>query len=273
MRHLTLICLALALAAMRVQAAEYNYRASVKHGHVSLHPLPDKTSEVVATLPFGAVLTILAEHPDDNPQWLQVAPPDEFTLWVYADLIRNSVVLANNVQARCGAGIKHKPLATLQRGDKVEIRGRLGDWIRIKAPPGTILWVARCEVEPISPQTVTTATTDQTVEEPTLPPLSGDHTPRLPPGLARFTLTAARGQGVLTLRQGRVDWPSFWESGTPVECPYTLVDASGTATALLVDNSKDKTLQPGISVMITGTLWHLDTIRLPVLVANEVKIR
>ncbi len=114
---------------------------------VALFATSNSSSEVVAWLPRGEELRTVDKTVE--ALWLRVVAPESVNLWLYKDLLRDGRVLADKTQVRSGPGMNYLPVAQLGRGAIVEIRGVFGDWIKIKPPAGSLLWLLRDKVEPI----------------------------------------------------------------------------------------------------------------------------
>lgn len=270
MRCALLIHLILGTLTLWVVADEQQYRVSIEHGRATVRVLPDETADPVATLAFGTEVTALAV---DTPAaadttWLRIQAPEEVSLWIYADLLRDGHVAVNNARARTGAGIHFKAVATLQRDTPVAIRGRLGDWIRIKPPPETALWISRKEVEPLAhaPERDTSVDPHQSEAHSSAP----EATPFLPVEIAGLPLLPDRRQGAPVIRRGRLDWPSHWERNLPAACSSRLATVDGQAAVLIIDRDEKMLSHIGQSVMITGTIWYLKEVTDPILISETI---
>lgn len=122
--------------ALRVTADRVNLRAAAGTQY-----------EVVGQVSTGQALDALAPI---EGEWVQVVPPETVDLWIYADLVDEGRVIVTRAQVRAGAGLNYQVVGRLERGARLDIRGRLGDWLRIAPPTGSSLWIAREFVQPIS---------------------------------------------------------------------------------------------------------------------------
>lgn len=75
--------------------------------------------------------------------WVPVEPPDTVSYWIYAELVRQGHVIVNKAQVRSGAGLFHKTVGSIDSGTPIEVRGKLGDWLKIKPPPSLPVWISR----------------------------------------------------------------------------------------------------------------------------------
>jgi hypothetical protein len=78
--------------------------------------------------------------------WLPVIPPDDVSVWVYAELVRKGAIIRDKTQLRSGPGLNFRVVGSLNHGIPVESRGRLGDWLKIKPPESFPLWVSRTAI-------------------------------------------------------------------------------------------------------------------------------
>lgn len=119
-------------------------RVRVAGDRVNLRPRPEETVEVVGQVMAGQELTA----PDGiQGEWVRVVPPDEVSLWIYGELVRDGRVTVDKAQVRGGPGLQYKNVGMLARGAAVEVRGQLGEWLKIRPPEGTSLWVSAAYVE------------------------------------------------------------------------------------------------------------------------------
>ncbi len=135
---------ALALFAAPLLAAPLELK--VVGDHVNLRSRPVADSEVVGQVSAGE--TLLA--PDGIPEgaeWVKVRPPSSTDLWIFAALVSDGVVTADDTYVRCGPGQHFKPVGKVPKGQKVELRGAIGgDWLRIAPVPTAELYVSSAYV-------------------------------------------------------------------------------------------------------------------------------
>lgn len=81
-------------------------------------------------------------------EWVEIVPPDYVDLWIYEDYVENNVIkCVDQVNVRAGPGINFSIVGKLTNGDKVNVRGKHTDWVKIVPPNKCSLWVARFLVE------------------------------------------------------------------------------------------------------------------------------
>jgi len=144
--------LAIALAAALVLPSFAVFAASVllnvKGNNVNLRAAPRLESEQVGQVSRGDTLVLKG---DINDAWVQVAPPDSVSLWVFANYVKDGKVTASSLQARSGAGQNYSVVGRLERDAEVTVRRRVGDWLEIAPFPEASLWVTNAFVEVKSP--------------------------------------------------------------------------------------------------------------------------
>ncbi len=123
---------------VRVTGDRVNLRARAGGGN---------RAEVVGQVNAGDELVAKSGLDSD---WVEVEAPATASVWVYGELVKEGVVAATKVRIRGGPDIAWQPVGRVERGDKLTIRGRKGDWIEIAPPPGTSLWISRDYVERIA---------------------------------------------------------------------------------------------------------------------------
>lgn len=137
--------------------------AVVSADNVNLRATASEQSEVVSQVHQDAQLTVLAVE----AEWVQVTPPEGVFFWVHRDFVSNGQVKAKNLRVRAGPGINYSIVGNLVRGDQLETLGEFGDWLKIKPPEGSSLWVSTKLVE------VTRGEPRQRMRQARRPPLMG----------------------------------------------------------------------------------------------------
>lgn len=188
------------LAAAPLQAAP---QVEVISERVNLRAAPAMDSEVVAQVARGQVL---ARREGIQGEWIEVTPPDHAILWVYAELITDDIVAVDDLRVRGGPGINYRAVGRMARGEKVTVLGRDGDWLRIRPPANSGLWIHTSLVKTLGAPAASVATAAVVAPVPSSPapspaplpsaaPATPPVSPSSPPPVApttRPTLTAAR---------------------------------------------------------------------------------
>ena len=221
--------------------------------------------EAVAVVPGDAVLTVLGTLSDDL--WVPVAPPDAVSVWIYRDLVRDGVTRADKCQVRSGAGMTYRPVASLEQGVPVEVRGRYGDWLRIKPPPEVRFWVLRDQVVSTGVQPepdIYTALINALTNAP--PP---------PSALSEYILEESAPQGERVTLKGILDWGGM----ETVAAPFRLIalirnDDDEDAVPLCNLLASEITYGPhiGASVTVEGTRWRVKGSCLPFVVPLKIQL-
>lgn len=133
------------LAAHTASSVQY---VSVQGDRVNLRATPDSESEVVGQVSEPDQLVLQGSVTDP---WVKVTPPDTLDLWIFANLVKDGKVTVNNAQVRSGAGLNFNVVGKLQRDDTVNIRGKVGDWIKIAPFPTAAVWVTNSYVKLSAP--------------------------------------------------------------------------------------------------------------------------
>lgn len=114
---------------------------------VNLRAIPSLQAETVGQVNYDDVLEALQL----GTNWVEIVPPDGIDFWVHRDFIVNGQVNARELNVRAGPGINFKVVGQLERNDRVDVRGEFSEWIKIGAPPGASVWIAREFVEEARP--------------------------------------------------------------------------------------------------------------------------
>lgn len=143
------LLLPIAVALTVLPSAHGATRLRVTGDKVNLRAGADYETEVVGSVSKQHVLTAGGEVQGD---WTKVVPPPHVDLWVHGEMVQDGVVTVSRVRVRSGAGISYRPVGALDRGVRVAVRGRQGDWLRIAPPAGSWLWIYTGYVKPVFPQ-------------------------------------------------------------------------------------------------------------------------
>jgi len=298
-RHAFLPLLLPALAAGTMVFAEAVGGSSVRgiQGRLALYASTNSPLEAVAWLPAGSVLAVVGELTD--APWTPVEAPSSVAVWIYRDLVRDGKVLADKSLVRSGAGPAFRPLASLDRGTAVQVRGMYGDWLKIAPPTNMTFWVLRDQVEPLAewprepdaPQASTdlyrallnalseppaqpsdpAAPSDPGFPDP-MPPATPPRVVHRPPELAGFVLDETAVQGERVTLRGTLDWGGI----DPISAPFCLVarEPDGDAVPLCNLLAPELAYGPhiGAEVTIEGTRWFVKDARLPFVIPMAVRI-
>ncbi len=275
-------------------------------GRYALYAATNPPLEVIVWLPAETVLAVVGELTD--APWTPVKAPDTLSVWIYRDLVRDGKVLADKSLVRAGAGTAFRPLASLDCGTPVEVRGPYGDWLKIAPPPNMTFWVLRDQVEPLAeqPREIDAAQaqadlysalldafssrppaqpSDPDVSlDPTVPPDPAAPAPDLPvppkpprtvprpPELADFALDETAVQGERVTLRGTLDWGGV----DPISAPFCLVtrEPDGDTVPLCNLLAPEITYGPhiGADATVEGTRWFVKGARLPFVIPLAVRI-
>lgn len=275
-------------------------RVRVIEGRAAVFASTNAAREALAWLPAGTELSVRGELPDESV-WVHVEPPESVTVWIYRELVRDGMVAADKSRLRSGAGLNFRAVGSLNKGTRVEVRGRYGDWLRIKPPAGLDFWMLRDQVEPLA-----TAPAGGAAEETEAPPeeevmgvaetnrapaeaetvktnrlATGDENrmapppspPRpLPPELTGAALADVPNQGAQVVMTGVLDYGMV---GGGIAAPFCLISrqANGDAAPVCHVYAPVPMANPlvGESVAAEGTRWYLKGVALPVLVLQKLQ--
>ncbi len=301
MRSLASILLPVLLTTAGI-AVETRVRVTIDH--TSLRYQNADSMEVACVVSVGQELVVRGPL---EGNWVPVIPPDDVSVWIYAELVHKGLVVRDKAQVRCGPGLTYKIAGSLDLGTAVETRGRTGDWIKIRPLSGFSLWVSRLAIvaSPTSgppdsiplPPTVATgllsALTDDTNDTVTttgtviavtaplqiLPEAQTGTVVRstLPPELAALALTASSRQGCRIRCTGtlRASGPGF--TFAPVHYRLSGPDRSGgivTFCHVLAPDSfaQLNAIPLGTQVTLEGPAWMLRGESVPVLKVEKIVI-
>ncbi len=129
------------LLATTLAAAETRVRVTAEHTNLRYQNADNV--EVACVVAKGQELIVRGPL---EGNWLPVIPPDDVSVWVYAELVRKGTIIRDKTQLRSGPGLNFRVVGSLDHDIPVESRGRLGDWLKIKPPESFPLWVSRTAI-------------------------------------------------------------------------------------------------------------------------------
>ena len=277
--HRVSVAAAVFLAHALAAAEETPQRVRGIEGRVAVYAMTNTVREAVAWVPSETEFVVRGEL-SDEAVWLRVEPPEHVSVWVYRELVRNGVVLSDKVRVRAGAGLNFHPVGSLNKGDRVEVRGTYGDWLKIRPPAGLDFWVLHDQVEPLAVMPregvideegtnggLMSVTGVSTNPAAVLSPL----TMRPPPELAGYALTDAPGQGLRVRLTGLLDWGTVGA----VAAPFCLIarqpDGETRPVCHLLAPAATANPLVGATVAVEGTRWRVKGSELPVVIAETVR--
>jgi uncharacterized protein YgiM (DUF1202 family) len=137
---------AIVAGALLLAGNVHGERGTVKGDRCNVRALPSMNAEVVTQLNKGDAVEVL-EHKTVSEagktvEWLRIPLPANAKCYVHAKYVTNGVVNADAVYVRSGAGANFRDVGKLNKGARVEVVGKEGDWVRIKATPDCSGWIA-----------------------------------------------------------------------------------------------------------------------------------
>lgn len=152
---------------------------------VNLRSAAGMPSDVVGQVNRGDLLELQGNIDD---VWVKVTPPQNVDLWVASQYVENGIVTGTRVRVRAGASVNYKDVGIVDKGDKVIVRGKVGDWLKIAPPKASSVWITNAYVKAvdknegtvkvvkpqqpsISTPSMTTTTTTSTTTTTTVPSL------------------------------------------------------------------------------------------------------
>jgi len=277
------------LLATALTAAEIRVRVLAEHT-VLRYPVADSV-EIACMVQTGQELTVRGPL---EGNWVPVTPPDDVSVWIYSELVRKGRVIRDKVQVRSGPGANFKVVGSLNHDLPVELRGRVGDWLKIRPPSGFSLWISRAAIgeEPYSGSTPDLLPIPSTIATGLLSVLNSDTnddtnaTARLsdadnstvepppPPPELLSLLTASPHQGCRFRGTGTLRPSVPGATSAPAHDRLTGVDRSGGSVTFchLLDTQQLTTFLYGTKLTIEGSAWWLKGDSVPVVQVENVHV-
>ncbi|MDP8263718.1 MAG: SH3 domain-containing protein [Candidatus Ancaeobacter aquaticus] len=117
----------------------YPYIGTVTVKSVNVRAKPKMSGEVMCQVMKGQEVTVYSE----NDKWAKIKLPEKASVWIFGSFVKRNKVAANTAYVRSAPGYKFTPVCKLKRGDKVKIKRRLGDWLRVVPPKGSIGYMGK----------------------------------------------------------------------------------------------------------------------------------
>lgn len=256
---------------------------------VNLRSRPGPKGEVVAQLSKDARVTVRGVQGD----WLEVVPPPSVDLWVHSAFVSNGVVAVRTLNVRAGPSINYWVVGHVQKGERVDVRGRSGEWLKIAPPEACSLWVSRRYVKLVTRRRRSHRTLTARPERPR------SRLARRPMAVSSGRSPverAAGGKPISTVKARRVELPDSWRlvplegqgrrvkrSGSIRRIPfmlgvptrYKLVERSGDGVRMvcyLWGDENQLALFSGAELTISGREYWLRNHRYPVVVVETIEL-
>ena len=260
-------------------------------GRVPVYASTNANREAVAWLPADTLFTVRGPL-NDVDAWVPVDAPDNVFVWIYRDLVRDGRVVADKSRVRAGAALTYPHVASLDRGERVEVRGSFGDWLKIKPPPGLNFWVLRDHVEPLAESSGEAPAAEEPALEALSPPAgesailaftnlleaavvqpsTSTPSPAPPPELGGYVLEESPDQGKRVVVEGTLDWGGVGS----VRAPFCLVAKQPDGDMLPVCHllAPELTYGPhiGAALRVEGTRWRVKGSTLPVVLPSSMRL-
>ncbi|GEM_PF-2629639 len=158
-------CAALVSAAfisLTANAADAPRQGTLKGDRVNVRVAPDIKAETLTQLNKGASVSVLESRTAAAPgkdgaqkvEWLRIAIPESAKLYVHKDYVTDGAVSVDTLNVRSGPANTHAIVATLKKGNRVEVLATKGNWLVIKPPAIASAWIAAQYVEVGAPAAV-----------------------------------------------------------------------------------------------------------------------
>ena len=212
---MTLLAAAAVLAAPAYTQTSFVVQATADRVNLRSRPWP--TAEVLVQAAAGEQF----QGQTEQGEWIGVTAPTGVTLFAKAEMIKDCLVVKGPLSLRAGPGVSYSRVSIVPSQTRLSVLGTAGtgDWLRVAAPTGTLLWINRqFAARPGAAAAVTNAPAPAAVDTPTPAPASSNGMAALtlrdaaatqpvpfvpaPPELARRGLSAALGQGRLVTVEG-----------------------------------------------------------------------
>ena len=255
--------------------------AKITADRVNLRAAADTNAEVVAQANYGEMLEAL----EVREQWVKVRPPSAVLFWVHSELVRDGKVATKSINVRSGSSVNYAVMGQLLRNEAVQVVTNRMEWLGIKPPPTTGVWVYREYVElppppaPPPPPVVIVeapkplpppAPAVTRVGPPSPPP--APPAPPPPPPPSDLKLVPLAGQGTLSTRTG-VLRAYLLTAGKPSRFRLTLEASAGIEQAVCMVKADDRMLKPwvGRKIVLRGRDYWVQGEKLPVTVPEDIQ--
>lgn len=286
----TSVAIALLLLSFVIQGSGESVPESIiartKSDRVNLRAKPEPSAEVVTQTTLDEWLTVV----DVQEKWVQVIPPGRVDLWVHRDFVKDGLSVAEKVNVRAGAGINFSVVGQYTRGERIEVRGQFGEWLKV-SPSNASLWVSRDLVDLVYPaKPVLPAPLPVAFQAPVEPqPLSTELAPAAPlpvevvaAPVARPPFTASgaprdlkliplEGQGRVVQREGEIKSAAF-SFGRPSKFRLARREGNQIVTiCYLRGNPQQLKSLLNQRLIVRGREYWVQGVRQPVLVLELIE--
>ena len=282
--------LALFFSTVLCGLADEELVARVKSDRVNLRARPESAAEVVLQVNQDERLHVL----EVQDSWVRVTPPERVDLWVHRDFVKEGLSVAEKVNIRAGAGINFSVVGQYTRGERIEVRGQFGEWLKV-SPANASLWVSRDLVDVVAPVRSPEQSEIPVVATPLAPPPPAEPiaaapssaeapsvqpaapvTPAAGDGIAQgaprdLKLVPLEGQGRLVQREGEIKSAAF-SFGRPSKFRLARREGSQYVTiCYLRGNSKQLESLLNERLIVSGREYWVQGVKQSVLVLERIE--
>jgi len=240
--------------------------------------------DAFAEVPTGTRMEVDAGKKSffQGTNWVAAAVPRHLSVWVHGDLAPGGKVAVNNTHIRAGAGTHFKSLGAVSKGAELEVRGTLGEWLRVAPPASARIWVDGALLKPVpkpeppaAPAVVVARVADVPRETQTDAREGGGGQRveeqvevEIPGAPAGVLLSKTQPQGRAVELTGVADWPFAQHWNIPANA---VVETAGGEFYLL---STPEAAQDFVGAKVTarGTLWQLAGHDTPLVLVEELVV-
>jgi len=134
-RIFCLLLLSVSLGAV----AEEPAKVKVTGGRVNIRSRASLSGELMGQVMLNDELVLAGKT---NGDFVAVFAPDWVECWVAKEYIHEGIVVPPKLNVRAGPNMNYGVVAVLNRGDKLDVKQDLNDWLKIKAPTNAVAWIS-----------------------------------------------------------------------------------------------------------------------------------
>lgn len=131
-------------------AGEFPYMGTISGDRVNVRAGSSKNHEILCKLNSGERVAVRG----GRGEWLKIVPPSPVRVWVWAEFVKEDVVVEDRVNVRARPALRSSVMCQVDRGDEVRVVDQQDEWLGIVPPPDCYAWVSAKYVEyafPIKP--------------------------------------------------------------------------------------------------------------------------
>lgn len=269
-----------------LSAADAYEKVEVIADRVNLRAEANISSRVMGQVSRGEIL----DRVSSTGSWTAVIPPTNVALWIQQKLIHNGITESPRANLRSGPGINYEVMLSIDKGTPLQIQGSFKDWMMVRPPDGSTVWISSEFIQEVARASETTHTdaasppASNNVKIAAKPPMPADHpllrqavgkAAQVDPlvnaaGITSDMLDESAPQGNASSFSGLLRKTSIaWQRPSR----FSLVDKSNERICYVSGNDTQLSSITDKPMSVEGPVYYIREAKAPLIVAKRIVLQ